>query len=63
MVGKINVPNRTLFIGNNLEALRGIDSDSVELIYLDPPGNTGKELQGDRARKSQGSGVQGHLDT
>ena len=54
MVGKINVPNRTLFIGNNLEALRGIDSDSVELIYLDPPGNTGKDYKATERAKAKG---------
>ena len=26
-----------LFIGNNLDVLRGINSESVDLIYLDPP--------------------------
>ena len=37
MVDKMNVANRTLFIGDNLEILRGINSESVDLIYLDPP--------------------------
>ena len=33
--------NRTLFIGDNLPILEGIPSESVDLIYLDPPFNTG----------------------
>ena len=37
MSGNRNVPSRTLFIGDNLDVLRGINSDSVELVYLDPP--------------------------
>ena len=41
MVEKINVPDRTLFIGDNLDVLRGINSESIDLIYLDPPFNTG----------------------
>ena len=42
MTNKINVPNRTLLIGDNILALREIGSDSVDLVYLDPPGNTGR---------------------
>ena len=32
-----NVPNRTIFTGDNLDILRGINSECVDLIYLDPP--------------------------
>ena len=32
-----NVPSRTIFIGDNLDILRGINSECVDLIYLDPP--------------------------
>ena len=34
--------NRTLFCRDNLEILRGIDTKSVDLIYLDPPFNKNK---------------------
>ncbi len=34
--------NRTIFCRDNLEVLRGIDSKSVDLIYLDPPFNKKK---------------------
>ena len=34
--------NRTLFTGDNLDVLRGIDSDSVDLVYLDPPFNSNR---------------------
>ena len=46
MANEINVPNRTLFLGDNLDFLRGINSDSVDLIYLNPPRNTGKLHRG-----------------
>ena len=36
MVDRINVPNRTMFIGDDLDALRGINSESVDLVYLNP---------------------------
>ena len=42
MVDRINIPTCTLFIGDNLEILRGINSDSVDLVYLDPPRNSGR---------------------
>ena len=34
--------NRTIFIGDNLDILRGIDSESIDLIYLDPPFNSNR---------------------
>ena len=43
MPGMGNVSNRTIFCRDNLDVLRGINSDSVDLIYLDPPFNTGKQ--------------------
>ncbi len=39
--------NRTLFISDNLPVLRGIDSESIDLIATDPPFNKGvKAFQG-----------------
>ena len=38
-----NVPNRTIFVHDNLPVLRGMDSASVDLIYLDPPFNSGQD--------------------
>jgi site-specific DNA-methyltransferase (adenine-specific) len=34
-------PNRVLF-GDNLKLLRGLPTESVQLIYIDPPFNTGR---------------------
>ncbi len=34
--------NRTIFCRDNLEVLRGINSNSIDLIYLDPPFNKKK---------------------
>lgn len=34
-----NWKNRTLWIADNLDIMRGMNSDSVDLIYLDPPFN------------------------
>ena len=38
----MNVENRTIFEGDNLHILRGIDTASVDLIYLDPPFNSNR---------------------
>ncbi len=34
-----SITNRTIFCRDNIEILRGMDSQSVDLIYLDPPFN------------------------
>jgi len=36
------IKNRTIFTGDNLDILRGMDSESIDLIYLDPPFNSNK---------------------
>ena len=36
----MNIKNRTLFIADNLDILRGINADCIDLIYLDPPFNS-----------------------
>ena len=35
--------NRTIYTGDNLPILRGLNSGSVDLVYLDPPFNSGKD--------------------
>jgi len=39
----MNVKNRTLFTGDNLDIMRGINSDYVDMIYLDPPFNSNRD--------------------
>ena len=41
---ELNVPNRTLFHGDNLPFLRGLNSESVHLIATDPPFNKGRDF-------------------
>ena len=38
-----NFVNRTVWTGDNLDILRGINSASVDLIYLDPPFNSNRD--------------------
>ncbi len=42
MLNNQTIKNRTIFCHDNLEILQGIDSDCVDLIYLDPPFNKKK---------------------
>ena len=37
-----NWSNRTLWTGDNLDIMRGMNSESVDLIYLDPPFNSNR---------------------
>ena len=39
---KVNVPSRTIFNKDNLDILKGINSNCIDLIYLDPPFNKKK---------------------
>ena len=39
----MNLENRTIYIGDNLPVLRGVNSASVDLVYLDPPFNSNEE--------------------
>ena len=59
----MNVENRTIFEGDNLHILRGIDTASVDLIYLDPPFNSNRNYSAPIGSEAAGGSVQGHLDT
>ena len=37
-----NFANRTIWTGDNLDIMRGMNSESVDLIYLDPPFNSNR---------------------
>ena len=36
----MQIANRTIFTRDNLEVMRGMDNESIDLIYLDPPFNS-----------------------
>ena len=38
----MNWKDKTIFIGDNLPVMRGMNSDSANLIYLDPPFNSNR---------------------
>ena len=37
-----NFKNRTLWTGDNLDVMRGLNSETVDLVYLDPPFNSNR---------------------
>jgi len=49
------VKNRTIFVRDNLEVMRGMDSESVDLIYLDPPFNKKKQFQAPIGSQAEGA--------
>ncbi len=42
MNGNANFADKTIWTGDNLDILRGMNSESVDLIYLDPPFNSNR---------------------
>ena len=55
MKGRPNFRNRTVWTGDNLDILRGINSESVELIYLDPPFNSNRNYSAPIGSKAAGA--------
>lgn len=50
-----NVPNRTIFLHDNLEVLQGLNSGCIDLIYLDPPFNKNKVFSAPIGSSAQGA--------
>ena len=51
----MNFDNRTLFIADNLDVMRGMDSDTIDLIYLDPPFKSGKQWKAPIGSPAEGA--------
>jgi len=50
-----NVKNRTIFNRDNLDILRGINSQCIDLIYLDPPFNKNKKFTAPIGSSAEGA--------
>ena len=57
-----NWANRTMWTGDNLDVMRGMNSESVDLIYLDPPFNSNKTYSAPIGSKAAGAKFEGHVD-
>ena len=51
----MNIKNKTIFTGDNLDMLRGFNSESVDLIYLDPPFNSNRNYAAPIGSKAAGA--------
>ncbi len=54
-VGVCNVPSRTIFEGDNLDVMRGMNDECVDLIYLDPPFNSNRNYAAPIGSKAAGA--------
>ena len=50
-----NIANRTIYTNDNLEIMRGINSASIDLIYLDPPFNSKRIFEAPIGSRAAGS--------
>ena len=51
----MNIKSQTMFTGDNLPIMRGMDSESIDLIYLDPPFNSKKQWSAPIGSKAAGA--------
>ena len=54
-MAQANFTNRTLWTGDNLDTLRGLNSETVDLIYLDPPFNSNQDYAAPVGSKAAGA--------
>lgn len=54
-MGTPNWANRTIFTGDNLDIMRGMNSETVDLIYLDPPFNSNRNYAAPVGSKAAGA--------
>ncbi len=50
-----NWANRTLWTGDNLDIMRGMNSQTVDLVYLDPPFNSNSHYQAPLGSPAEGA--------
>ncbi len=50
-----NVPSRTIFCDDNLDIMRGINSECIDLIYLDPPFSKNKKFNAPIGSSAEGA--------
>ena len=54
-VVKPNFVDKTIWTGDNLDILRGLNSETVDLIYLDPPFNSNRNYEAPVGSKAAGA--------
>ena len=61
-MGEPNWADQTIWTGDCLDIMRGMNSASVDLVYLDPPFNSKANYAAPIGSKAGRRSVQGHLD-
>ena len=51
----MSVQSRTVFVGDNLPVLRGMEAESVDMIYADPPFNSNRNYAAPIGSKAAGA--------
>ena len=54
-MAEANWRNRTMWTGDNLPVLRGLNSESVDLVYADPPFNSNRDYAAPIGSKAAGA--------
>ena len=52
----LNAASRTVWTGDNLDIMRGLNSASIDLIYLDPPFNSRRDYAAPSGSNAEGAG-------
>lgn len=55
LMGQPNWENQTIWTGDNLDIMRGMNAESVDLIYLDPPFNSNRDYAAPIGSKAAGA--------
>ena len=55
MAGASNFANRTMWTRDNLDVLHGLNSESIDLVYADPPFNSNKNYEAPIGSKAAGA--------
>ena len=50
-----NFADKTIWTGDNLDILRGMNAECVDLIYLDPPFNSNRDYAAPVGSKAAGA--------
>ncbi len=58
-----HVQQRRLLTRDNPDVLRGMNSESAELLCLDPPCNTNRHYEAAHRLRGGRSGLAGHVDS
>ena len=55
MAGAPNFANRSMWTRDNLDVLRGLNSESIDLVYADPPFNSNRNYEAPIGSKAAGA--------